>query len=142
MALKISRVQTAAANYVTTGRGHDDFSGTGQHGAGQQDGSAAGQRLRLRIAIAHGRASQRRFCRIEPTARGQHERPSRRDQRQHLTVRHGQRGLRAEDALGARYVAHRYAQFVTARGLTLDIGTIARFSIPKIDACPGPFRRL
>jgi len=36
--------------------------------------------------------------------------------------------FRSEDALGARYVAHRYAQFVTARGLTLDIGTIARFA--------------
>ena len=36
--------------------------------------------------------------------------------------------FRTEDALSARYVAHRYAQFVTSRGLTLDTGAIARFA--------------
>jgi hypothetical protein len=36
--------------------------------------------------------------------------------------------FRTEDALSARYVAHRYAQFVSSRGLTLDTGAIARFA--------------
>lgn len=40
----------------------------------------------------------------------------------------GGAAFRTQDALGARYVASRYAQFLTVHGLVVDVGTIARFA--------------
>jgi hypothetical protein len=37
-------------------------------------------------------------------------------------------GFRGEDEAGARYVANRYAEFLTTHRLVLDIGTVARFA--------------
>ena len=36
--------------------------------------------------------------------------------------------FRTEHALGARYVANRYARFLTAHGLIVDVGAVARFA--------------
>ena len=77
---------------------------------GQQDGRAARERLRLRKRVAKRRASERRLRRVEPPARGQHERPARRGERENLPVRHGQRRLRAEHALGLRVHVGRFGE--------------------------------